>query len=278
MTLGPLEYIVIGFEGNSFDGSIAREIEKVVANRTIRLVDVVFIARDADGAALVIELNNTDDPRFASFAPLLAEVKGLFTPEDLEQIADSLPLDTSGLVLLFEHRWAEDLKDAIVAAGGFLVKRVVIPPEVLEEVSAELEAPSRPRPPRPPDRRCSQRSENEAMMRRRGRPLVRMAATTAVVAGTAGAVSHHQQQKYANQAAEQQATGETQQLEAQVAAQQAQLDAMAAQPAAPAAPPAAPPAAGIDYEQLKQLGDLHTAGVLSDEEFAAAKAKVLAGG
>jgi hypothetical protein len=100
------------------------------------------------------------------------------------------------------------------------------------------------------------------MMRRRGRPLVRMAATTAVVAGTAGAVSHHQQQKYANQAAE----------------QQAQLDATAAQQAAPAAPAAAPVAAGIDYEQLKQLGELHTAGVLSDEEFAAAKAKVLAGG
>jgi hypothetical protein len=105
-----------------------------------------------------------------------------------------------------------------------------------------------------------------------------MAATTAVVAGTAGAVSHHQQQKYANQAAEQQAVAGEQQLEAQVAAQQAQLDAMAAQQAAPAPAAAAAPAAGIDMEQLKQLGELHTAGVLSDEEFAAAKAKVLAGG
>jgi Short C-terminal domain len=97
------------------------------------------------------------------------------------------------------------------------------------------------------------------MMRRRGRPLVRMAATTAVVAGTAGAVSHHQQQKYANQAAEQ---------AAQQQAQQA--------PAAPVAEPAAaPPAGGIDMAQLQQLSDLHATGVLSDEEFAAAKAKVL---
>ena len=50
---------------------------------------------------------------------------------------------------------------------------------------------------------------------------------------------------------------------------------LAAQPAPPAAPvaPAAP--AGINMEQLKQLGDLHTAGVLSDDEFAAAKAKLL---
>jgi len=103
-----------------------------------------------------------------------------------------------------------------------------------------------------------------------------MAATTAVVAGTAGAVSHHQQQKYANQEAQKQAASSEQQLEAQVAAQQAQLDAMAAQQAAPvAAAPAAAPAGGIDMEQLKQLGELHTAGILSDEEFAAAKAKLL---
>jgi hypothetical protein len=96
------------------------------------------------------------------------------------------------------------------------------------------------------------------MMRRRGMPLVRAAATTAVVAGTAGAVRHHQEQKYANQAAE------------QAAQQQAAYEQVPAPIAAPAAAPA-----GIDMEQLKQLGELHAAGVLTDEEFAAAKAKLL---
>jgi hypothetical protein len=144
MSLGPLEYIVIGFEGAKFDGSIAREVEKIVEKKIIRLVDVVFVTRDPDGAPVVVELSNTDDPRFASFAPLLVEMKALFTPEDLVEIADSLPVNTSGLVLLFEHRWAEDLKDAMAAAGGFLVGRVVIPPEVLAEVSAELEATAIP--------------------------------------------------------------------------------------------------------------------------------------
>ena len=105
------------------------------------------------------------------------------------------------------------------------------------------------------------------MMRRRGRPLMRAAATTAVVAGTAGAVRHHQEQKYANQAAQ-----------AQAADQSAYEQGVAAgQAAAPAAAPA-PSGGTIDMEQLKQLGQLHESGVLSDEEFAAAKAKVLAGG
>lgn len=142
MTLGPLEYLVIGFDGDRFDGSIAREIEKVVDRGIIRLVDVVFIVREADGDSVIVELSNTDDPRFASFAPLLAQMRALFTPEDLQAIADSLPLGSAGLALLFEHRWAEDIKDAIAAAGGFLVRREVVPPEVLAEVSAELEAAS----------------------------------------------------------------------------------------------------------------------------------------
>ena len=142
MTLGPLEYLVIGFDGDRFDGSIAREIEKVVDKGIIRLEDVVFITREANGDSAMIELSNTDDPRFVSFAPLLAQMRALFTPEDLVDLADSLPLGSSGLALLFEHRWAEDLKDAIGAAGGFLVRRDVIPPEVLAEVSAQLEAES----------------------------------------------------------------------------------------------------------------------------------------
>jgi hypothetical protein len=140
VTLGPLEYVVIGFTGNNFDGSIAREIEKVVENKTIRLIDVVFVAKDADGETMILELDNKDDPRFAQFAALLADSMALLTPEDLVQIGESLPDNTSGLILLFEHRWAEDLKSALLAAGGFLVARETIPPEVLAEVSAELDA------------------------------------------------------------------------------------------------------------------------------------------
>ncbi|MFA7266978.1 MAG: SHOCT domain-containing protein [Candidatus Nanopelagicales bacterium] len=91
--------------------------------------------------------------------------------------------------------------------------------------------------------------------------LLRMAARTAVVAGTATAVSgrvaNKQQQKYAAQEQEQQA-------------QQAQA---APAPVAPAPEPV--PAADDSMAQLQKLADLHKAGVLTDEEFAASKAKIL---
>jgi Short C-terminal domain len=86
------------------------------------------------------------------------------------------------------------------------------------------------------------------MLRRR--PIARMAVGTAVVAGTATAVSGH------------------------VARRQA--DRYAGDQPAPAPVEQAPPQEAADpYEQLKRLGDLHAQGVLTDEEFAAEKAKIL---
>ena len=140
MTLGPLEYTVIGFRKGTFDGSIAREIGKVVDQNIIRIVDAVFIDQDAQGNTLILEIDAKEDPAFESFAPILQNRMGLFTPEDIQTLAESLPPETSALAILFEHRWAVDIKDAVGNAGGFLVARAVIPPEVLEEVSAELDA------------------------------------------------------------------------------------------------------------------------------------------
>jgi Short C-terminal domain len=87
-------------------------------------------------------------------------------------------------------------------------------------------------------------------------PLMRMMARTAVVAGTATAVSGRVSRRQNARWAEQEA-----------------------QAAPPAAPAAAPAASGTDdkLDQLKQLGELHTAGVLTDAEFEAQKAKILAG-
>ncbi len=94
------------------------------------------------------------------------------------------------------------------------------------------------------------------MFGRRGPGLVRAAATTAVVAGTAGAVRHRQDQKYS---AQDQAA-----YDQQVAAQQA------AAPAAPAAP------AEPDYAaELEQLAQLKNQGILTEEEFEAKKKQIL---
>ena len=93
-------------------------------------------------------------------------------------------------------------------------------------------------------------------------PLVRMAARTAVVAGTATAVSNRvsrrQYNRWENQAQEESYDQQQQYQEA-------------------APPPPAAPSTDDKLEQLKQLGELKEAGVLTDAEFEAQKAKILAG-
>jgi hypothetical protein len=106
------------------------------------------------------------------------------------------------------------------------------------------------------------------------RAVVRTAATTAVVAGTAGAVRHHQDQKWANQNVQQEAA-EQQMYDAQQQAYQQGLTDAQSQQRQAAPPPQAMPATDLN-SQLMQLAQLRNAGVLTDEEFAAAKAKLLA--
>jgi len=96
------------------------------------------------------------------------------------------------------------------------------------------------------------------MFVRRGPGLVRAAATTAVVAGTAGAVRHRQDQKYAAQD------------QAAYDQQMAQQQAYAAQQQAAAAP------AEPDYAaELEKLAQLKNQGILSEEEFEAKKKQIL---
>lgn len=98
--------------------------------------------------------------------------------------------------------------------------------------------------------------------------LLRGVARTAVVAGTATAVSNRVSRRQANRW--------SQQAEAQAYEQQQQAASYAPPPPAPAPAPAAPAATESDtLEQLTKLGQLKAAGVLTEEEFAAQKAKIL---
>lgn len=113
-------------------------------------------------------------------------------------------------------------------------------------------------------------------LRRFGRPgLIGLAARTAVVAGTAtavqGAAMRHQERR---------AQSEYEQQQYEAAQQQSQLDDAArnaaAQYAPPPSPPAAPPAPADDLiARLQELGSLKASGVLTQEEFTAAKQKLL---
>jgi hypothetical protein len=112
--------------------------------------------------------------------------------------------------------------------------------------------------------------------------LLRGVARTAVVAGTATAVSgrvqRRQAEKYTSrdaQIAADRTTAYQQDVGYGQPAPQQYAQPAPQQYAQPAPAPAAPSEADV-ISQLKQLGELHASGVLTDDEFAAQKAKLLA--
>ena len=136
MALGPVEYIILGFPGNRFNGEIAPELRKLVESGTIRVLDLVFIMKDADGNVEAVELEDHDD--VALFNALEGEVGGLISTEDIEYAAADLEPNSSAALLIWEDVWAAPFVAALRASGAVLIEGSRIPHDLIEAAEAEL--------------------------------------------------------------------------------------------------------------------------------------------
>ena len=139
----PLEYALVDFKGNKFSGKIVPELLDLAERGIVRFADIVFIQKDKDGSMRTLELNDLDPKSYKEFVPLGKHVQSLFTEEDLQIEAGRLRKNTSALLILWENVWAENLRKSVVAAGGTLVERGQIPPDVVKQVKKGLAADKR---------------------------------------------------------------------------------------------------------------------------------------
>ena len=135
---GPLEYVVVGFDGNRFTGEILPKLIEVERQGCVRLVDLVFISKDEAGDLTILEISDLEETEAAAYEPLINEFHGLLTTEDVVEIAVELPENSSAAVALFEHRWAMGLQWAVRAAGGQMLDSGFVHPEAQAEVIAEV--------------------------------------------------------------------------------------------------------------------------------------------
>jgi hypothetical protein len=139
----PLEYALIEFKGNKFSGKIVPELLDLAERGIVRFVDLVFIQKEKDGSVRTIELNDLDPASYKMFVPIGAHVASLFTTDDLEKAASKLRKNSAAMLLLWENLWTANLRKAILDAGGKLVDRRQISPEVLAQFKRELAAEKR---------------------------------------------------------------------------------------------------------------------------------------
>jgi uncharacterized membrane protein len=131
--IGPVDYAIIAFPGNKFRGEIAPAIANLVDDGTIRIIDIAFVGKDADGSTLAMELTELDPDVQEGLDKLGIEVGGLFPEEDLIDIAESLEPNTSAALLLWENVWARNVAQAMRDAGGVLVAFERLPHDAVQE-------------------------------------------------------------------------------------------------------------------------------------------------
>jgi uncharacterized membrane protein len=139
-SMGPVEYVVIGFPGNRFKGEIVPAVAELVDHDVVRILDVVFIKKDADGNVTMFEYDSLDDVLAFGFADVDGEAGGVLNDEDLELAAEALEPDSSAALIVWEHRWAARVAQAIRDAGGRIIAGERVPDEVVEQALADLAA------------------------------------------------------------------------------------------------------------------------------------------
>jgi hypothetical protein len=140
MVLGPVEYVILSFPGNKFTGEIAPALQEVVDKGIIRIIDIVFAIKDQDGTVAVLEFADLDPEVVRALDPVVGEISGMLSEEDMAELGELLEPNSSGALLLFEHVWAVKLRDAFANANGILVDGGLVPRELAEEAAAEAAA------------------------------------------------------------------------------------------------------------------------------------------
>jgi Family of unknown function (DUF6325) len=134
--MGPIDYMVLEWPGRQPAGEVAPYLLDLVDRGIVRIMDVAFVAKDADGSVAAIDVGNLDEAA-AAFAAVEGASSGLMDFQDLEEAASALEPGTSAAVIVWENRWAAPVAAALRRSGGQLVASGRIP---VQAVLASLDA------------------------------------------------------------------------------------------------------------------------------------------
>lgn len=138
--IGPVEFLLLGFDGNQFTGAIASAITDLVDRGLVRLLDLAVVMKDASGDATILEMQELPDDVADALRALTGDVRGLMSEADLMDIANSLEPSSTVAALLVEHIWSMRFADAVRVAGGELLLSERIPGAVVDQARETLRA------------------------------------------------------------------------------------------------------------------------------------------
>jgi uncharacterized membrane protein len=134
--MGPIELLVVKFPGNQFTGELVPALAELVENGTIRIADLLFLVKNADGDVTLLEFSDLAPDVYGLWDPLVSDITPLLNEDDAYQLAATLENDSSAGLLLFENTWAARFAQAVRNANGEVVLNERIPGVVIDEILA----------------------------------------------------------------------------------------------------------------------------------------------
>ena len=129
----PLEYALVEFKGNKFSGKIVPELLDLAERGIVRFVDIVFIQKEKDGSVRTIELNDLDANRTRCSSRSASTSPVCLPPMTWRKRRANSARIRRRCSCLWENLWTANLRKAILDAGGKLVDRAQISPEVVKQ-------------------------------------------------------------------------------------------------------------------------------------------------
>ena len=136
-SLGPVDYIVVEFPAgaSNFTGEMAKELLRLVDSEIVRVIDVLILSKDEDGAIDAMELS--DIPELGELEKVEAQLAELLAAEDVEHLAAAMEPGSTAGVLIWENLWAAPFASAARRSGGQLIASGRIP---IQAIIASIEA------------------------------------------------------------------------------------------------------------------------------------------
>ncbi len=154
MAVGPIQLLVLGFDNPGFHGEVTRELERLRASDTVRVIDALAVHKDARGEIEVQHLSDLTKEEAIELGSKVAALVGLgiegeedlhaaaeigaedaaargievFDDEVEWDVIEEIPNGSAAALILLEHHWAVPLRDAVARAGGYRIADGMISP------------------------------------------------------------------------------------------------------------------------------------------------------
>ena len=134
MTHGPIDFLIVGFNGSKFDSSVLKALEDAADKGVIKVLALSAIVKNPEGMVTRMDFVDMGDEAMISFSQKYATNNDLIDQADIDEVAELMENDTAAGLLIVEHLWAIPLKEALLAKNAYLIADGRIHPDAAAEL------------------------------------------------------------------------------------------------------------------------------------------------